>query len=272
MVTELGGKHTGDHAEDQTNQSIWGQRGERHHVGSQSGAELTVLSQGRHNAVHDGEHAGHGEQCGEQQAPGARLLKIVGGDHRCGIAVLDLPEDHEGNRSRYHLDSDEHPIRVAEFLYFIDGQIGCQEGDAKNDCTGPIHLRGLFGRAFIGEHRHQHDCDHGDTDHHPEHGTEAERAGKPAAEDGVNTANTAVHRGKNRHQSRIFGVLSHLGVQHDERHRHHRSAYALHHATDHQHGHIHGQRRDHTADGGDAQHAQQYFLAACEIAQSRQEQ
>ena len=249
-VAELGGKHARDWAERQTDQGIRGQRCEGDHRSAHAGADLGVLRQSRNDAVHDGEHAGHGQQRGQQQTPGTALLEIMRGDHRRLLTLLDVPEGHEQHRGDHQFDGDQSPIRGSELLDLVDGQVCGKESRGKRNHASPIHLRGLGRGGFLGIDEHEHNGQHRNTDHNPEHGAESEGASKPAAENGVNAADTTVDGGEDGHELGILLVFGDLGMQHDQRHRHDRPGNALDHTTGHQHRHVDGERGDHASDGG----------------------
>ena len=271
-VSELGGEHASDRAECQTDQSVRGQRGEGDHSGAHARTDLGILGQSRNNAVHDGEHAGHGEQGGQQQAPGTTLLEVMGGDHRSLLTLLNVPEDDEQHSGDDQFHSDQTPVRGAKLLDFVDGQVCGEEGSGQRDHTGPIHLRSLGSGGFLGIDEHQHNGQNGNADHDPENGTEAEGACEPTTEDGVDTADATVDGSQDGHQLGVLLVFGDLGMQHDQGHRHDWAGNALDHTADHQHRHVDCERGNHATGRGQNEDSEQDLLTSDQIAKSGQEQ
>ncbi len=194
------------------------------------------------------------------------------GDHRSLLTLLNIPEHHEQHGCNNDFDSDQRPIGGAQLLNLVDGQICGQECGGKGNHANPIHLRSLGSGGFFRIHEHKHNGKHRNANHDPEHGTETERASKPAAKNSVDTADATINGSQNSHELGVLLIFSNLGVQHDQRHRHNRTGNTLNHTTDHQHRHVDRERGNHAAQSGKHKNAKQHFLATDQIAESRQEQ
>jgi len=79
------------------------------------------LGQVGDNAVHDGKHAGHGEDGCRQQGPGPTLLQIRNSDERVRHLGLNLQEHCDTDATKYKQANDHQPVGVGKLPGFVEG-------------------------------------------------------------------------------------------------------------------------------------------------------